>query len=78
MGSITESVGGFFIHHERQGCVMRRRCRTRQEAEECLRMMNEDEIVDLPKVRYYFHKDRILILRKPDITDPKYKEPYFA
>jgi hypothetical protein len=77
MGSITETVGdGFFVHHERRGCVMRRRCRTRQEAVECLRSMNEDLVVDLPKVRYYFQVNQILILRKPNFTDPKYKEPY--
>ena len=77
MGSITETVGdGFFVHHERRGCVMRRRCRTRQEAVECLRSMNEDLVVDLPKVRYYFQVNQILILRKPNFTDLKYKEPY--
>ena len=76
MGSITESVGGFFVHHERRGCVMRRRCRTRQDAVECLRMMNEDCVVDLPKIRFYFQEDRILILKKPNFTDPKYREPY--
>jgi len=77
MGSITETVGdGFFVHHERRGCVMRRRCRTRQEAIECLRMMQEDIVVDLPKKRFYFQEDRILILIKPNFTNAQYKEPY--
>lgn len=55
---------------------MRCRKRTRKEAEKCLEQMKHDTIVDLPKVRYYFQKERILILRKPNITSQKYKEPY--
>jgi len=74
---ITPTVGnGFFIHFEREGIVMRCRKRTRKEAEKCLEQMKHDTIVDLPKVRYYFQKERILILRKPNITSQKYKEPY--
>jgi hypothetical protein len=76
MGSITESVGGFFIHHEREGIVMRCRKRTRKEAEKCLKSMQEDQIVDLNRVRYIFHPDKIYIIRKPNHTDQKYKEPY--
>lgn len=75
--SITPTVGnGFFIHFEREGIVMRCRKRTREDAERCLKSMKEDSIVDLRSVRYYFQPNRILILRKPKITDPKYKCPY--
>lgn len=74
--SITESVGGYFIHFEREGIVLRQRKRTRKEAELCLKMMKEDSIVDLNRVRYYFQGERILILRKPKHSDPKYKCPY--
>jgi len=74
---ITPTVGnGFFIHFERNGIVMRCRKRTREDAERCLKSMKEDSIVDLPSVRYYFETNRILILRKPKYTDPKYREPY--
>ena len=75
--SITPTVGnGFFIHFEREGIVMRCRKRTREDAERCLKSMKEDSIVDLRSVRYYFQPNRILILRKPNYTDPKYREPY--
>jgi len=75
--SITPTVGnGFFIHFEREGIVMRCRKRTREEAERCLKSMKEDSIVDLRSVRYYFEPNRILILRKPNYTDKKYREPY--
>lgn len=74
---ITPTIGnGFFIHYEREGIVMRCRKRTRKEAETCLEKMKTDSIVDLPSVRYYFQPNRILILRKPNHTDLKYKEPY--
>jgi hypothetical protein len=74
--SITESVGGYFIHFEREGIVMRCRKRTRKDAETCLKMMQTDQIVELNRVRYIFHPDKIYIIRKPNHTDPKYKEPY--
>lgn len=75
--SITPTVGnGFYITHTRQGIRMSRRTKTYREAEETLRMMREDLIVDLPRVRYYFQPDKILILRKPKLTDLKYKNPY--
>lgn len=74
---ITATVGnGFFIHHEREGIVMRCRKRTKPEAEKCLKMMKEDSVVDLNRVRYYFQENRILILRKPKFTDSIYKAPY--
>jgi hypothetical protein len=55
---------------------MRCRKRSKIEAEKCLTMMKNDPIVDLNRVRYYFEKNRILILRKPHYTDPVYKAPY--
>ena len=75
--SITPTVGnGFYVTHKREGIRMSRRTKTYNEAEEVLRMMQDDLIVDLPRVRYYFHPDTILILRKPNKTDKKYKCPY--
>ena len=74
--SITESVGGWFIHFEREGIIMRQRKRTRKEAEICLKSMREDQIVDLNRVRYIFHPDKIYIIRKPNHSDPKYKCPF--
>jgi hypothetical protein len=75
--SITSTVGnGFFIHYERCGVIMRCRKRTRKEAEACLKMMKEDSVVDLNRVRYYFQGHQILILRKPKHSDLKYKCPF--
>jgi len=75
--SITPTVGdGYYITHMRQGIRMSRRTKTYDEAEEVLRMMRQDLIVDLPRVRFYFHPDKILILRKPSFTNKKYKCPY--
>lgn len=74
--SITPSVGGYFIHFEREGFVMRQRKRTRKEAELCLKMMREEQIVELNRVRYIFHPDKIYIIRKPHHSDQKYKCPF--
>lgn len=75
--SITPTVGnGYYITHKRHDIRMSRRTKTYDEAEETLRMMKEDLIVDLPRVRYYFHPDKILILKKPNHTDKKYKCRY--
>lgn len=77
MGSITKTIGdGYYVTHERHGCRMRRRCRTIPEAEECLRHMIEDDVVDLPRIRFYFGKERILILKKPNITPKYYSEAF--
>jgi hypothetical protein len=77
--SITPTVGnGFYITHSREGIRMCRRTKIYNEAEEVLRMMREDLIVDLPRVRYYFYPDKILILRKPTQTNKKYKCPYLC
>ena len=77
--SITPTVGdGFYITHMREGIRMSCRTRTYHEAEETLRVMKEDLIVDLKRVRYYFHPDKILILRKPKHTNKKYKCPYLC
>jgi hypothetical protein len=74
---ICPTVGNaYFIHFERRGVVMRCRAKTKEQAEKIHKSMQEDDIVDLNKTRYYFQEDKILILRKPNHTDPKYKEPY--
>ena len=75
--SITPTVGnGYYITHKRHDIRMCRRTKTYDEAVETLRMMKEDLIVDLPRVRYYFHPDKIVILKKPNFTDKKYKCRY--
>jgi len=74
---ICATVGdGFFIHFVRRGVVMRCRARTREEAERIHTSMENDVVVDLSRVRYYFQENQILILKKPKLTDPNYKEPY--
>lgn len=77
--SITPTVGdGFYVTHSRHGIRMSRRCLSKKHAEECLKNMIYDVVVDLPKKRYYFQANQILILIKPNLTDPKYKCPYEA
>ena len=75
---ICPSVGGFFIHFERRGVVMRCRAKTREEAERIHKSMEEDIVVDLHSTRFYFQENQILILKKPNHTDPIYKEPYLG
>jgi hypothetical protein len=61
--SITPTIdSGFFVTHMRSGIRMSRRCKTNTEAEETLRSMKEDTVVDLPKKRYMFHPDKIFII----------------
>jgi hypothetical protein len=75
--SITPTVcNGFYITHERHGIRMSRRTKTYDEAVEVLRSMQQDQIVDLPRTRYYFQSNQILILRKANLTDKKYKCSY--
>jgi len=74
---ICPTVGeGFFVHYERRGIVMRCRKNTRKEAEEVHRAMQEDPVVDLPRKRVYFQENQTLILKKPNITDPQFRDPY--
>lgn len=76
MGSITKTIDdGYYVTHERRGCRMRRRCRSVAEAEECLRHMIEDSVVDLPRIRFYFG-EQVLILKKPNITPKYYSEAF--
>ena len=75
--SITPTVGdGYYVTHSRHGIRMSRRCLSLAHAEECLRNMVEDQIVDLPRKRIIFHPDKIYIITKPDLTDPRWKCPY--
>lgn len=75
--SITPTVGdGYYVTHSRHGIRMSRRCLSLKHAEECLRNMIEDVVVDLPKKRFYFQEKQILILIKPNITDAQWKCPY--
>jgi len=74
---ICPTVGdGFFIHFERRGIVMRCRAKTREEAERLHESMKNDVVVDLKSTRFYFQENQILILKKPNHTDKRYKEPY--
>jgi len=75
--SITPTIAdGYYVTHSRHGIRMSRRCLSRAHADECLRNMIEDVVVDLPRMRYYFHRDKIIILTKPNLTDPRYKYAY--
>jgi hypothetical protein len=38
--------------------------------------MQEDAVVDLPRKRVYFQENQTLILKKPNITDPIWRDPY--
>jgi len=73
---IYSSLGGFIVAYGRRGVDMRTRVRTYAEATETLRSMKEDEIVDLNKTRYYFSKDKILILHKPNLSCQTYPTYY--
>ena len=74
---VTPTIAdGFLVYHTREGIKMSRRCLTRQHADECYRSMCEDVVVDLPRMRYYFQGHRILILKKPNMTDPQWKCSY--
>jgi hypothetical protein len=75
--SITPTIdNGFYVTHVRCGIRMSRRCRTLSQAEETLRTMKEDIVVDLPRKRFLFNPDKIFIIHKPSITNKKYKAPY--
>jgi len=75
--SITPTIAdGYYVTHSRHGIRMSRRCLSRAHADECLRNMIEDVVVDLPRMRYYFYRDKIIILTKPNLTDPRYKYAY--
>ena len=69
-------MGGFIVSFSRRGVDMRVRVKTEAEATETLRSMQEDNVVDLNKTRYYFSKDKILILHKPNITHQTYESMY--
>lgn len=74
---VTPTIAdGFLVYHTREGVKMSRRCLTRAHADEVYRSMCEDVVVDLPRKRFYFQGHRILILIKPDFTNPKYKYAY--
>jgi negative regulator of replication initiation len=38
--------------------------------------MQEDTVVDLPRKRVYFQENQTLILKKPNLTDPQFRDPY--
>lgn len=75
--SISPTVGdGFYVTHMRSGIRMSRRCRSFEQAQEALRSMQEDNVVDLPRKRLLFNPDKIFIIHKPNHSDAKYKCPY--
>jgi hypothetical protein len=77
--SITSTVGdGFYVTYIRRGERMRKRCHSTKEAEICLKSMMEDTIVDTNYTRWYFLPDKTLILHKPKMCDPKYKNRYLV
>ena len=73
---IHSNSGAFIVSFNRRGIDMRTRLRTEAEAKEMLRSMQEDEIVDMNKTRYYFSKDKTLILHKPNLSCQTYESIY--
>jgi hypothetical protein len=73
---INQNNGAFLVTFSRRGINMRVSVRTEAEATETLRSMQEDDIVDLNKVRYYFSKGKILILHKPNLSCQTYESMY--
>jgi len=73
---IHSNAGGFIVSFSRRGVDMRVRVKTEAEATETLRSMQEDDVVDLNKVRYYFSKGKILILHKPNLSCQTYESMY--
>jgi hypothetical protein len=77
--SITKTIGdGYFVSHSRRGERMRKRCKTIEEAKACLNSFINDVVVENTRTRWYFLPDKTLILRKPRLTDPKYKCRYLC
>jgi hypothetical protein len=73
---IHSNMGGFIVSFSRRGVDMRVRVKTEAEATETLRSMQEDNVVDLNKTRYYFSTGKILILHKPNISCQTYESMY--
>lgn len=62
---IKEVKGRFYIVVSRCGVVMKRSCKTLEEAIVIEEGLKNDIVVDLLNLRYYFQPDQILMLRKP-------------
>jgi 16S rRNA U516 pseudouridylate synthase RsuA-like enzyme len=73
---IHSNTGGYIVSFSRRKITMRVRVKTEAEAIETLRSMQEDDIVDLNKTRYYFSKDKIMILHKPNLSCQTYQSIY--
>ena len=52
------------------------RCLSDKDAQACLHSMMYDTIVDTTFKRWYFLPDKIILLHKPKMCDPKYKGRY--
>jgi len=77
MPSITETTDlGFYVTHKRRDVRLSCRCKTRKDAEETLRKMVEDVVVCLPRKQVHFLPDKILIIKKGNLTDKKFRNPY--
>jgi len=55
---------------------MRMRVKTEALADELYQSMQQDNIVDLNKTRYYFGKDKILIVHIPNLKCETYDSIY--
>lgn len=76
MPSITETTDlGFYVTHKRRDVRLSCRCKTRKDAEETLRKMVEDVVVCLPRKQVHFLPDKILIIKKGNLTDKNFVIP---
>ena len=73
---IYKNAGRFVVSHIRRGVNMRTSVTSKEEADEKLRSMKEDDIIDLTKTRYYFSKEKILIVHLPNLRCQTYESLY--
>ena len=73
---INQNMGGYIVSHSRRGIDMRMRVKTEALANEVYRSMQQDNIVDLNKIRYYFGNGKILIVHIPNLKCETYDSIY--
>lgn len=77
MPSITATIDeGFYVTHLRRGVRLSCRTKTREEAVVMLDKMVNDAVVCLRSKQIHFCEDKILIIKKGRMNDPKYRTPY--
>lgn len=77
MPSITATTDeGFYVTHMRRSIRLSCRAKTREEALVMLDKMVNDDVVCLRSKQVHFCDDKILIIKKGRMNDPKYRTPY--